>query len=94
MSSYFYQDNNQIRSSDLLIIGPVSILVEAVFSVLTVSLSTRFLLYDQILVGLIISCVIMFLSTYVLNTFLFCCIYGTGLGYLAGVTFLPPLIIL
>ena len=36
----------------------------------------------------------MFLSSYVSNAFLFCCIYGLGLGYLAGVTFLPALIIL
>ena len=94
MSSYFYQDNNQIRSSDLLIIGPISFVFEAIISVLTVSLSTRFLLYDQILVGLIISCLIMFLSSYVSNVFLFCCIYGLGLGYLSAVAFLPVLIIL
>ena len=94
ISSYFYQDNKQIRSSDLLLIGPISFVAEAIISVLTVSLSTRFLLYDQILVGSIISCAIIFLSSYISNPLLFCCIYGVGLGYLAGVTFLPPLIIL
>ena len=94
MSSYFYQYNNKIRSSDLLIIGPISFIVEAIVSVIAVSLSTRFLLYDQILVGSIVSCLIIFLSTYVSNAFLFCCIYGLGLGYLSGVAFLPSLIIL
>ena len=68
--------------------------VESIISVLTISLSTRFLLYDQILVGSIISCVLLFLSSYVSNPLLFCWIYGLGLGSLSGVAFLPALTIL
>jgi MFS family permease len=93
-SSYYHQSNKEVHNSDFVLIGPVSIIFEAISCLLTVSLSSRFLLYDQVLVGLFVSCAVIFCSSFIAQPFLFCVVYGFGLGWLSGLTFLPVLMIL
>jgi len=94
MSSYFHKKDPSTRNSDILVLSPISILFETVVSAVAVKLSKRFFSYDCILLGILVSTVLIFLSSYITSSIGFCFLFGAGLGCLSGVTFLPVLMIL
>lgn len=94
ISSYFRTNDPSTRNSDILILSPISIFFETVVSAVAVKLSKKFFSYDCILIGILFSTILIFLSSYIQSPIWFCFVFGASLGCLSGVTFLPVLMIL
>ena len=94
VGSYYHNKDYSVQISDLAIVVSISYLAE---SLCTVLLSVLFAIFSPMIIiflGPILSSTIIFLSSYIQDSILFCWVYGIGLGILSGTIFLPSTIIL
>jgi MFS family permease len=94
IASYFYHIDSQIRVSDLMMEAPISYIAEALSALISGLLLKLLTPYWIIAIGVSLSSVILFLSSFVTNAYLFVWVYGIGIGSISGVIFLPGIWIL
>jgi hypothetical protein len=94
IASYFYRMDSQIRVSDLMLEAPISYIAEALITILC-GLSLKFLTpYWIIVIGVTLSSLLLFLSSFITNAYLFVWVYGVGIGSISGFILLPGIWIL
>jgi hypothetical protein len=94
ISSYFYHLTPAFRSSDLMILVPVSFFSESATNLMAGYSLKLFPPYWLIAIGAPLNCLILFLSSFITNGYLFAWVYGIGIGSLSSVIFLPGIWIL
>ncbi|OMJ86122.1 hypothetical protein SteCoe_12397 [Stentor coeruleus] len=89
IASYFHNMDNSLTIADFVIVNSISCVFESTLGILVAYLIRFWHPFNVSCLGVSISIAILFISSYIKNPYLFCWIFGLGIGSCSATIFLP-----